>query len=73
VNTALSVAQQYYIHKRPGESSSGSDATAPRGDITATPAPSSFKGAVDDDSAQTRSGAQKSGSSSKKRRKKRKR
>ena len=72
VNTALSVAQQYYIHKRPGESSSGSDATAPRGDITATPAPS-FKGAVDDDSAQTRSGAQKSGSSSKKRRKKRKR
>jgi YidC/Oxa1 family membrane protein insertase len=47
VNTALSVAQQYYIHKRPAKDSAGGDATAPRGDTTATPPPS-FQTASDE-------------------------
>jgi len=71
VNTVLSVAQQYYIHKKPGPEAPGGDANAPRGVTAETPAPST-EGASDDGSESASSGSKKS-SSSKKRRKKRKR
>ncbi len=70
VNTALSVAQQYYIHKSPGRDTSGSDATAPRGDTAETPAPS-VQAASGDEPTSPSSGTKKGSSSKKRRRKKR--
>mgnify|MGYP006281213499 CR=1 FL=1 len=70
VNTALSVAQQYYIHKSPGRDTSGSDATAPRGDTAETPAPS-VQAASGDEPTSPSSGTKKGSSSKKRGRKKR--